>query len=154
MPTLPLTPAQALTPKQERFVEAYLANNGNGTQAAIAAGYGQKSAHVTASRLIRLPKVRNALIEHTDLILAQAAPFAAQRLHELIRHKSGYVSLEAAKDVLNRNRIGAGDAGAQRSPLVVNISIPDARGPHGPIVDVTPGGSKRRDGPVTPPPRL
>jgi hypothetical protein len=43
--------SKPLTAKMQRFVEAYLANDGNGTKAAITAKYGVKSAHVTASRL-------------------------------------------------------------------------------------------------------
>jgi phage terminase small subunit len=43
------------------FVEAYLANGGNGTQAAITAGYPESSAHVSASRLLSRAKVRAAI---------------------------------------------------------------------------------------------
>ncbi len=35
------------------FVEAYIANGGNGLQAAVSAGYSQKGAGVTASRLLK-----------------------------------------------------------------------------------------------------
>lgn len=46
----------SLTPKQERFVEAYLLDP-NGKKAAIAAGYSERCAEVEASRLLRHPKV-------------------------------------------------------------------------------------------------
>jgi phage terminase small subunit len=49
-----------LSPKHERFVQEYL-KDANATQAAIRAGYSQKSAHVTASRLLRDAKVCAAL---------------------------------------------------------------------------------------------
>ena len=49
-----------LTAKQAKFVNEYLVD-GNGTRAAIAAGYGRPGAHVTASRLLRDPKVQKAL---------------------------------------------------------------------------------------------
>lgn len=39
------------------FVGAYLTNGLNGTQAAIAAGYSVKTAHVTASKMLTEPKV-------------------------------------------------------------------------------------------------
>ena len=42
-----------LTLKQLAFVKAYLANRGNGTQAAIEAGYSKKSAHAIASENLR-----------------------------------------------------------------------------------------------------
>lgn len=50
----------SLTQKQQRFVAEYLVD-GNGTRAAVAAGYGAAGAHVAASRLLRLPKVQEAL---------------------------------------------------------------------------------------------
>jgi phage terminase small subunit len=52
-----------LTAKQMRFVEVFLAGPSSATAAAITAGYGQKSAHVSASRLIRLPKVQQAMMQ-------------------------------------------------------------------------------------------
>jgi phage terminase small subunit len=51
-----------LTPQQQRFVEEFLIDF-NQTQAAIRAGYEEKSAHVTASRLIRNAKVRKKIAE-------------------------------------------------------------------------------------------
>jgi phage terminase small subunit len=41
--------SKPLTAKMMRFVEADLANDGNGTKAAITTKYGAKSAYVTAS---------------------------------------------------------------------------------------------------------
>ena len=49
-----------LTPKQAAFVREYLTDR-NGTQAAIRAGYSQKTAEVTASRLLRNVKVKQAV---------------------------------------------------------------------------------------------
>lgn len=46
---------------RRKFVEAFMANGGNGTQAAIAAGYSKKSAHAQASRLLKTAEVRHAL---------------------------------------------------------------------------------------------
>jgi phage terminase small subunit len=50
----------ALTAKQSKFVAEYLVD-GNGSRSAVAVGYGRAGAHVTASRLLRNPKVRMAL---------------------------------------------------------------------------------------------
>jgi phage terminase small subunit len=50
----------ALSDRQSRFVAEYLVD-GNGTQAAIRAGYGRAGAHVEASRLLRDPKVAAAV---------------------------------------------------------------------------------------------
>jgi phage terminase small subunit len=46
--------------KVAKFVSEYLVDL-NGTQAAIRAGYAPKSAHVTASKLLKKPKVKGAL---------------------------------------------------------------------------------------------
>ena len=51
-----------MTPKQARFVEEYLKDL-NATQAAIRAGYSKRSAEVTASKLLRNPKVAAAVAE-------------------------------------------------------------------------------------------
>ena len=48
-----------LTERQRKFCEAYAANGGNGTDAAIAAGY--KRPDVEASRTLRIVKVVEAL---------------------------------------------------------------------------------------------
>lgn len=43
--------------KRKAFVEAYFANGGNGTQAAITAGFAEKSAGVAAARLLKDARV-------------------------------------------------------------------------------------------------
>lgn len=54
--------------KVAKFVSEYLVDL-NGTQAAIRAGYAPKSAHVTASKLLKTPKVKGAL----DAAMAERA---------------------------------------------------------------------------------
>ena len=49
--------AGELNERQKRFVLEYLRNGGNGTEAAIAAGYSPRSAAVQASRLLNDDKV-------------------------------------------------------------------------------------------------
>src|SRR5665213_2755978 len=46
--------------RHARFVQEYLVD-GNGTAAAVRAGYARAGAHVTASRLLRNPKVAEAV---------------------------------------------------------------------------------------------
>ena len=46
-----------LTERQRRFALEYIRNGGNGTAAAISAGYAPKSAHVQASRMLRDDKI-------------------------------------------------------------------------------------------------
>ena len=59
-----------LTPKQERFVEEYLVDR-NATQAAIRAGYSEKSAHDQGSRLLRLVEVQETLRARGKAALAR-----------------------------------------------------------------------------------
>ena len=53
--------ADYITPKQQAFIEFYVANGGNGRQAALQAGYAEKSAHVTACELLKMDKVKKRL---------------------------------------------------------------------------------------------
>lgn len=57
-----------MTTKQSDFIAHYLANGGNGTKAAIAAGYAVKSARITASTLLSMPTIRKAIDEHRKKI--------------------------------------------------------------------------------------
>lgn len=51
-----------LTQKERRFVDAFLGScNGNGSEAAIAAGYAPGSARVTASRLLTKANIKAAV---------------------------------------------------------------------------------------------
>ena len=50
----------ALTPRQQAFAELYAAS-GNGTEAAIGAGYSRKAAAQQAARLLRIAKIQKAV---------------------------------------------------------------------------------------------
>jgi phage terminase small subunit len=53
---------RGLTERQQRFVDEYVVDV-NGKQAAIRAGYSHRGAEVTASQLLRNPKVAAAVVE-------------------------------------------------------------------------------------------
>ncbi|WP_426751697.1 terminase small subunit [Myxococcus sp. Y35] len=77
-----------LTAKQRAFVREYLVDH-NGKQAAIRAGYSEHSAEVTASKLLRIPKV-SAAIEEAEAQVDEAVKDAvtvevAEVLRELRR---------------------------------------------------------------------
>lgn len=60
----------ALTFKRRRFVLAYLGTHiGNATQAAIAAGYSERSARSIGSRLLTFPDVRAAIAAEVNRVL-------------------------------------------------------------------------------------
>ena len=92
-----------LTPKQQRFVDAYIANGGQQTEAARTAGYGERSADVSASRLIRNPLVQQAILRATQKRIGLAAVPALQQVERLSSGaRSEYVRLEASRDLLDR----------------------------------------------------
>lgn len=59
---LPAIPKD-MKPKHASFVAEYFRNGRNGTRAAIYAGYSPKSAHVTASKILRNAKVQAYMAE-------------------------------------------------------------------------------------------
>jgi phage terminase small subunit len=73
-----------LPPNQARFVEEYLKDL-NGKQAAIRAGYAEKSAEVQASQLLRKPKVRQAVDEALARRSARVEISQDDVLRELLR---------------------------------------------------------------------
>lgn len=52
---------EKMTPKQRAFVREYKLNGGNGTQAAIKAGYSENTAEVIATENLRKPIIKEAL---------------------------------------------------------------------------------------------
>jgi len=83
-----------LDPREERFIALYV-ENPNGTQAAIAAGYAPKGAHVTASRLLKRAKIKEAIAKRNaeimakydftpDRIIRELAKIAAVNLEDFI----------------------------------------------------------------------
>ena len=57
---------EGLTKKQRAFVNAYLGNGGNATQAALKAGYAKASAHTTAHKMLKLPKIQKLLSKQQE----------------------------------------------------------------------------------------
>lgn len=57
----PSHPGTGLSERHRQFVEAFMANGGNATRAAITAGYSKRTADRQASRLLRNAKVRGAI---------------------------------------------------------------------------------------------
>jgi phage terminase small subunit len=60
-----------LTHKQKLFCAAYLANNGNGTQAAITAGYSKHTAAGAAGQNLRKPWIKQYIAAKQEIILAR-----------------------------------------------------------------------------------
>lgn len=100
---------KTLTPKQVRFVEEYLVDN-NATQAAIRAGYAERTANEQGSRLLAKSNVQ-ALVEQKRGALAKKTEVSAERViaeyckvafadmanYVMIDQKSGEVRLDFGK---------------------------------------------------------
>lgn len=66
------TNRDALYDRYDLFVEAFLRNGRNQTQAAITAGYAPDSAKVKGSQLLKVPYVAGRVAERTENIVAEA----------------------------------------------------------------------------------
>lgn len=58
------TQTNELTLKQDAFIKAYLLNGGNATQAAIKAGYSEKTAQVIGAENLSKPIIQNHIKAH------------------------------------------------------------------------------------------
>ena len=95
--------AGALTPKQERFCRAYVANNGNGSKAAIVAGYSQDTARGTAYENLSKPAIAARIKALTTKSLARFEADADRITQELIiiglANVADYMDVEEGKPV-------------------------------------------------------
>jgi len=64
------------------FVRAFVSNGHNGRQAAIAAGYAAKTAHVTASKLLTIANIQDQIAELTEKTAAAAEITITETLRE------------------------------------------------------------------------
>ncbi len=85
--------AKAAAEKRRRdFAIAYTSNGRNGKQAAIAAGFSAKTAEVTASKLLREPKVRDLVDKRTtraEQIMALSADDALRANARVVKFDLG-----------------------------------------------------------------
>jgi phage terminase small subunit len=82
-PTLRHSRAMALTTKQQAFVDAYLTNGGNATEAARTAGYAEKGIEQTASRTLSYVEVKQAIMDARREVSERSKVDAAWLLHRL-----------------------------------------------------------------------
>ncbi|OMF47717.1 terminase small subunit [Paenibacillus amylolyticus] len=100
-----------LRPQIMLFVTEYIKNGGNGTAAAIAAGYSEKSAYSQASRLLKsvevqqyLNNTQQSINKDLRLMFAEDAVKAYNVLLEIMQSPSAMDKdrLVAARDLLDR----------------------------------------------------
>lgn len=96
-----------MSPQHRKFVNAYLGEaNGNGTKAAIAAGYSEPTAAQQASRLLKRDDIRQAIGQRldkhdlrTDAILQRLGILA----HSTVEKVTGADVVNASKVILQVN---------------------------------------------------
>lgn len=93
-----------LTRMQDSFVDYYLENGCNGTQAALSAGYAETSAAQRASELLKNELVLSEIANRVDRSIAAKAPVMLQVLESIATDErfSPDVRRKSAADWLNR----------------------------------------------------
>lgn len=81
----------ALTPKQQRFVEEYLIDR-NATQAAIRAGYSQKTAYAIGNENLNKPEIAKAIREAIENLSERTRITQDRVLEEIASNAFKYAS--------------------------------------------------------------
>jgi phage terminase small subunit len=93
-----------LNPQEQLFVDAYLNNGHNGTNAAITAGYAKVSARVQASKLIKRENIAAAIAGHHKQIIKSVKGSATWKRKKLIKiadYLSKDIDAKTAKAVIS-----------------------------------------------------
>lgn len=120
-----------LTPKQDKFVKAYLLNGGNAMQAAIEAGYSGKTAGEMGYENLNKPQIKKAIEEHQKkaddnfiwskekklLLLEEIARCATTKDPE-----KGMINMTAAIAAMKEHNLMQGD----NAPTETNINMTSA----------------------------
>lgn len=99
-----------LSAKHKLFVEEYLRNGENGTQAAIAVGYSETSAAKMACKILQQPNVADHLARRrksvakaaameTDEIAAELAKLARSKITDVMSWDAATVTLKPSADI-------------------------------------------------------
>lgn len=129
-----------LKPRMMVFVTEYIRNGGNATQAALAAGYSEKTAYSQGSRLLKSVEVQQYLNKteqnlNRDLrqIFAEDAVEAYNVLRAIMLKEDAQDKdrIAAAKDILDRggykptDKLVADVSGEQKLTVSFNIPRPE-----------------------------
>lgn len=90
-----------LTKKQKAFVDEYLRNGGNATQAAIKAGYSKKTARFIGNENLTKPNIKEYLGEKFKPIEEKREISADDALNELINIWQGEIQISTSKQIDN-----------------------------------------------------
>ena len=99
-----------ISAKAKLLVDTLVATGCTITKASLVAGYKGSSARVSASKMLRTPKVQQYMNQEIQRTLGLSATKASSTLLRLCTDaKSEYVQLEASKDILDRAGFKAPD---------------------------------------------
>jgi hypothetical protein len=111
--------ADGMTEQQREFATHYVANGGNGAEAARQAGYAEKSARSSAYKLLRLPHVQAAIKAEQRRVLSEIASLALGQARAMLESKDtpagARVTLITA--VLDRGGLTPVKASADDTPI-------------------------------------
>jgi len=99
-----------MTPKQQRFVDYYLSNGFNATDAAKSAGYSEKSAYSQGQRLLKHVEVKKAVEKKqsnlrkntkvkAEKIIAELAKIAFSNIKDIADWESASVRFKSSEDI-------------------------------------------------------
>ncbi len=118
-----------LTIKQDKFVKAYLLNDGNATQAAISAGYSEKTAYSIGEENLKKPDIAKAIAEHQkkgDETFIKTKEEKLKLLEEIANEcmrkdsEKGMVNASAAIAALKEHNAMQGDNEPSKHDLTTN----------------------------------
>lgn len=133
-----------LTPKQDAFVKAYLLNGGNATQAAISAGYSEKTAKSIGQENLTKPDVKKSIQEHQKKAQKDFIWSKEEKLELLQRianvaatedGEKGMINMQSAIAAIKEHNLMQGD----NAPVETNNNIKVSTA----LADRLTGGSKR-----------
>lgn len=133
-----------LTIKQDKFVKAYLLNNGNATQAAITAGYSEKTAQQVGSENLLKLVIKEAIESHQKQSTEFFAWTKAKKLEVLESimncavtedKEKGMINMPSAIAAMKEHNLMQGD----NAPIETNTNLKVTSA----LADRLTGGSKR-----------
>jgi len=91
------TSKAAAADRRAKFVEAYLTNGGNATQAAVTAGYSEKRARATGAELVADRNIRSEIDRRKAEVIEKAQEKTQLTADELLRSVARDVRFDPAK---------------------------------------------------------
>jgi phage terminase small subunit len=115
-----VTGTSALSEGERIFVDVFIANGGKGTDAALAAGYPEASAHVTACRMLCRKRVADAVLARCQTFMQAALPVAIKALLDIAGDETAMRKdrIKAATSLLEHGGMAAPKGGVQ-----VNVGV-------------------------------